>query len=104
MQKAYTTSSQKRSIESGDEEEDQEVERSSGTRDVLPLSQYIAEVRRGHMLKHQRMHTSAARCRICPKPAPAANYVCMKCSNRQWNKPFAISGPNLAELVYRFIS
>ena len=45
VQKAYTTSSQKRSIESGDEEEDQEVERSSGTRDVLPLSQYIAEVR-----------------------------------------------------------
>ena len=95
MQTAYTASSRKRSIESVEEEaEDQEVECSSETHDVLPLSQYIAEVRqRGHMSKHQRIHGSAARCRVCPKPAPVANYVCVKCSNRQWNKPFAICGP-----------
>ena len=50
VQTAYTASSRKRSIESVEEEaEDQEVECSSETHDVLPLSQYIAEVRRrGH--------------------------------------------------------
>ena len=94
VQTAYTTSSQKRSIESVDEEKDLEVECSSETHDVLPLSQYIAEVRQqGLMSKHQRMHGSAARCRVCPKPAPDANYARMKSSNSQWNKPFAISGP-----------
>ena len=63
VQTAYTASSRKRSIESVEEEaEDQEVECSSETHDVLPLSQYIAEVRqRGHMSKHQRIHGSAAR-------------------------------------------
>ena len=45
------------------------------------------------MSKHQRMHDSAARYSICPKRAPVANYVCVKCCNRQWNKPFAICGP-----------
>ena len=82
VQTTYTTSSQKRSIKSVDEEEDLEVECSSEAHDVLPLSQYIAEVRqRGHMSKHQRMHGSAARC-----------------------SHLLFVAQNLVELVYRFIS
>ena len=62
------------------DEEDQKVE----TYDVLPLSQYIADLRQGHMSKHQRMYGSA-RCRICPKRAPVANYVCMRVNPRVEN-------------------
>ena len=74
--------------------EDDELSDGVESHDILPYSQYIAEVRqKGSLSTHQKIHGSAARCKVCPKPAPPASYVCVRCSNKNKCKPFAVCGP-----------
>ena len=64
--------------------EDDELSDGVESHDILPYSQYIAEVRqKGSLSAHQKIHGSAARCKVCPKPAPPARYVCVRCSNKK---------------------
>ena len=74
--------------------EDDELSDGVESHHILPYSQYIAQVQqKGTLSAHQTIHGSAARCKVCPKPAPPASYVCVSCSNKNKCKPFAVCGP-----------
>ena len=39
------------------------------------------------------VHGTAVRCKVCPKPAPNANFCCVQCSNEMDGCIFGVCGP-----------
>ena len=43
--------------------------------------------------EHRAVHGTAVRCKVCPKPAPNANFCCIQCSNEMDGRIFGVCGP-----------
>ena len=43
--------------------------------------------------EHRAVHGTAVRCKVCPKPAPNANFCCVQCSNEMDGRIFGVCGP-----------
>ena len=43
--------------------------------------------------EHRVLHGTAVRCKVCPKPAPNANFCCVQCSNEMDGRIFGVCGP-----------
>eukprot|EP00731_Ephydatia_muelleri_P033187 Em0026g7a len=43
--------------------------------------------------EHRALHGTAVRCKVCPKPAPNANFCCVQCSNEMDGRIFGVCGP-----------
>ena len=43
--------------------------------------------------EHRALHGTAVRCKVCPKPAPNANFCCVQCSNEMDGCIFGVCGP-----------
>eukprot|EP00731_Ephydatia_muelleri_P010048 Em0005g634a len=66
--------------------------------EAMPITKYFETRRikdRLTMQKKQKMskHGTAVRCKVCPKPAPNANYCCSQCSDENRGNIFGLCGP-----------
>ena len=43
--------------------------------------------------EHRALRGTAVRCKVCPKPAPNANFCCVQCSNEMDGRIFGVCGP-----------
>ena len=43
--------------------------------------------------EHRAAHGTAVRCKVCPKPAPNANFCCVQCSSEMDGRIFGVCGP-----------
>ena len=64
--------------------------------EAMPITKYFETIKdRLTMQKKQKMskHGTAERCKVCPKPAPNANYCCSQCSDENDGNIFRLCGP-----------